>query len=100
MITTDIEIAKEIFKLIDEGIVNGYDAFKFEVEIYDTFMERELSVENNGVEVTDAETDFNGAVLYDLVKQLKTSSARRGENWVSFIMSYRQGGEVKTNFTY
>lgn len=31
-------------------------------------METELLVENGGVESENAETDFNGAVLYDLLK--------------------------------
>jgi len=100
MVTTDVELAKETFELIESGIVHGYDAFQYEVEVHDNFMEEELIIENDGVEITNAETDFNGAVLYDLVEQLKQSSTKRGENWVSFTMSYRQGGEVKTNFTY
>ena len=100
MIIEDIELAKEIFALIEAGIVHGYDSFRYEVEVGDGYSEEELVVENNGVEVTKAETDFNGAALYSLVKRLIENSRKRGENWTSFVMSYRRGGEVKTNFKY
>ena len=100
MITKDIDIVKEIFSLIDAGIVHGYDSFRYEVEIHEGYMEEELTVNNNGVEVTNAETDFNGAILYDLIKKLKNSFSKRGENWISFVMSYKHGDEVKTNFIY
>ena len=63
-------------------------------------MDTGLTVEKGGVEVTNARTDINGAVLYGLVKRLKENAELRGEHWISFVMSYRQGGQVKTNFKY
>ncbi len=100
MITKDIEIVKNIFSLLDEGIVNGYDSFRYEVEVYEGYMESELEVELNGEQTTSADTNYNSAALYDLVKQLKSSALSRGENWSSFQISYQIDGEVKTSFKY
>ncbi|GLO63614.1 hypothetical protein MACH09_41220 [Vibrio sp. MACH09] len=100
MITKDIEIVKNIFSLLDEGIVNGYDSFRYKVEVYEGYMESELEVEFNGEQSTSADTNYNSAVLYDFVKQLKSSALSRGENWKSFQISYQIGEEVKTSFKY
>ncbi len=100
MITEDIEIVKNIFALIQSGIVEGYDAFRFEAEVCEGYMVEEISIEKNGTLNENPETDFNGAILYRLVKELKASAASRGENWRSFVMSYTVGGQVKTNFVY
>lgn len=100
MITEDFKIAEDIFSLLNDGIVNGYDSFKFTAEVHEGYMETELSVTSDGVESDNPQTNFNGAVLYDLVKKLKSSFSSRGENWESFTMSYTQGGQVKTHFEY
>ena len=100
MLTEDLEVVKEIFQLVEAGIVEGYDYFCYEVEVGEGYMEAELTVENGGVEVTNAETDFDSSDVYFLAKKLKGNSVRRGEPWVSFVMSYRRGGEVKTSFKY
>ncbi|CZF87028.1 hypothetical protein [Grimontia marina] len=100
MITKDSDIVKKIFYLLDAGIVHGYDSFKYVAEVCEGYIEEELTVELNGVEQTDADTNFNGAVLYSLIEDLKASSLERGENWKSFVISYERGGEVKTNFIY
>lgn len=100
MITEDIELAKQIFALIESGIVHGYDAFIFEAEVGEGYIESTLTVESEGVSVTNAETDFNSVVLYRLIDELKANAVKRGENWISFVMSYARGGEVKTNFKY
>lgn len=100
MISKDLELVKEIFALVECGIVNGYDSFRYEIEVGEGYMDAELTVENNGVEVTNAETDFNGAVLYGLVKKLKSSAKERGEDWTSFVISYKRGEKVVTNFKY
>lgn len=100
MITEDFALVKEIFSIIDAGIVDGYDSFRFEVEAGDGYMDTELTVERNGVEVTNAKTDINDAILYGLVKRLRESARQRGECWISFVMSYRQGEQVKTGFKY
>jgi len=39
-------------------------------------------------------------MLYGLVKRLRESAGQRGEFWISFVLSYRQGGQVKTAFKY
>lgn len=63
-------------------------------------MEEQLTVEIDGKQIINGDTDVNGAVLYDLVQKLKESSLERGENWKSFRLSYQNGGQVKTNFKY
>jgi hypothetical protein len=100
MITDDIEIAKEIFDLLDSGIVNEYDSFKFTVHLHDNYMEEELLVTSKGIESSNVETNFNGAILYSLVERLKQGSLSRGGDWKSFVMSYVRGGEVKIKFDY
>ncbi|MFL1548930.1 hypothetical protein ACI77I_07440 [Pseudomonas sp. D47] len=96
MITQDLQLAKQIFELLDAGIVDGYDSFCYEVVVSVGYMETVLTVEKEGGQVTDAETDYNGAILYRLVKELRACAIRRGENWNSFVMTYTRGGQVKT----
>lgn len=100
MIIEDIEVVKNIFALIQSGIVEDYDASRYETEVYEGYMVEEISIEKNGTLNESPEMDFNGAILYRLVKELKASAASRGENWRSFVMSYNVGGQVKTNFVY
>jgi hypothetical protein len=100
MITEDIEVVKEIFSIIDAGIVDGYDYFCYDVEVGDGFIDTGLAVEREGVEVTDARTDFDDTALYMHAKQLNKNAKERGECWRSFVMSYRRGGQVKTSFNY
>ncbi|WP_219095148.1 hypothetical protein [Pseudomonas sp. UMAB-40] len=100
MITEDLELVKKIFALIESGIVHDYDSFSYEVEVGEGYLEWQLKVEINGVSVTNAETNFNGAILHSLVDELNANAVKRGEKWVSFVMSYTHGGEVKTNFKY
>lgn len=100
MITEDFALVKEIFSIIDVGVIDGYDSFRFEVEVGDGYIDTELTVERNGAKVTNAKTDINDAILYSLVKRLRENAGQRGECWVSFVMSYRQGGQVKTDFKY
>lgn len=100
MITEDIEIVKKIFELIQSGIVEGYDAFRYEAEVCEGYIVVGVSIEKNGILNESPKTDFNGAILYRLVNELKASAASRGENWRSFVMSYTVGGQVKTNFVY
>lgn len=100
MITEDFNIIKDIFSIIDDGIVNGYDYFTFEVKVEVGYIETQLTIERNGIATTDVKTDINDAVLYALVKRLRESAAQRGECWASFVISYRIGEQVKTNFKY
>ncbi|MEW7859085.1 hypothetical protein AB2M95_24500 [Pseudomonas chlororaphis] len=100
MITEDIEIFNKIFQMVEGGIVQGYDAFRYEVEVGESYMEAELTVEKDGVEVTDAEIDFNISDVYFLAEELNDNAVRRGEPWRSFVMSYREGEQVKIKFKY
>jgi len=36
--------------------------------------------------------------VYFLAKDLKANAVQRGEPWKSFVMSYRDGEQVKTKF--
>jgi len=100
VITDDLEIVKKIFQMVHEGIVHGYDAFRYEIEMGEGFMEAELTVEKDGVEVTDAEIDFDVSDVYFLAKDLKANAVQRGEPWKAFVLSYREGEQVKTKFDY
>lgn len=100
MITDDFEIVKKIFAAIDSGIIHGYDAFHYEVQVYEGHISTELSVEKNGVSTTDTPTDMDDTLLYNLVDELKTGARNRGENWTAFTISYTQGEQVKTHFKY
>ncbi|MFJ2358033.1 hypothetical protein [Pseudomonas sp. MWU16_30322] len=100
MITDDLEIVKKIFQMVEGGVVHGYDAFRYEIEMGEGFMEAELTVEKDGVEVTDAEINFDVSDIYFLAKDLKANAVKRGEPWKSFVMSYRDGEQVKTKFNY
>ncbi|MBD0685023.1 hypothetical protein CGA22_10875 [Pseudomonas sp. PSB18] len=99
MVSQDFDLLKQIFELIDSGIVGGYHSFIYEVEVGGGCMEAELTVEN-GVESTGAEVDFDSFLIFDLVEQLKENAVRRGEVWNSFVMSYRQDESVKTKFKH
>jgi len=99
-VSEDLEIAHEIFALIEAGIVNGYDSFRYEVEVAQGYTEETLRVEINGRSFYNAETDFNGAVLSRLVRTLHRNFVVRGEGWRSFTMTYVRGGKVQTIFNY
>ena len=45
MITEDFELVKEIFQIVEAGIVPGYDAFRYSVEWGGNYMEADLAVE-------------------------------------------------------
>jgi len=100
MITKDFEVAQEIFSLISDGIVNGYDSFSFKAEVHSNYIESELSVSVEGGEISNAETDFNRANLYELLEKFKRGFTDRGENWKAFTMTHTQGGKVETHFEY
>lgn len=100
MITEDIKNIQEVFQLVEAGIVRGYDAFRYSVEWGGNYMESDLAVEKNGSEIWDAETDFNHSKIYALVEKLHEHAVARGEPWKSFVLSYREGEQVKTKFNY
>ncbi|MBK5345473.1 hypothetical protein JFU48_29490 [Pseudomonas sp. TH49] len=100
MINEDINIVQEIFQEVEAGIVHGYDAFSYGVELGEGYIQTELGVEKSGVEDWNAETDINGAIILRLVDQLHANAVERGEPWKSFVLSYREGGQIKTKFNY
>ncbi|TKJ57103.1 hypothetical protein PviCFBP13515_26415 [Pseudomonas viridiflava] len=100
MIIEDLALAKEIFSIIDNGIIDGYDRFRYEVVVGKGFIDTELLVEKDGVETTNARTEMDDTQLYELVDKLKHSAEQRGENWVSFVVSYKHGEQVSTKFKY
>ncbi|WP_085633322.1 hypothetical protein [Pseudomonas sp. R16(2017)] len=100
MLTQDFELVQKVFELVEAGIVHGYDAFRYNVEWGGNYMETELAVEKDGSENWSAETDFNISKIYALVEQLHGNATARGEPWASFVLSYREGEQVKINFTY
>ena len=100
MITEDRKLVQEIFQLVEAGIVHGYDAFRYGVELGEGFIETELAVEKGGIENWNAETDINGAKILRLVDQLQANAVERGEPWKAFVLSYREGEQVKTKFNY
>jgi hypothetical protein len=100
VITEDIKIVEEIFQEVEVGIVYGYDAFRYGVELGEGYIETELAVEKDGVEDWNAETDINDAKILRLVDQLQAAAVSRGEPWKSFVLSYREGEQVKIKFDY
>jgi hypothetical protein len=100
MITGDIELINEIFNIIDNGLIDGYDCFRYEAVMGQGFIDTELSVEINGVETTNALTNMDAIRLYDLADALEKRAHQRGENWTSFVISYQRGGQVRTQFHY
>ncbi|PYB94923.1 hypothetical protein DMX04_26080 [Pseudomonas koreensis] len=100
MINEDIKIVQEIFQLVEAGIIHGYDAFQYGVELGEGYVETELAVEKDGIEDWNAETDINGAKILRLVDQLQANAVKRGEPWKAFVLSYREGEQVKTKFKY
>lgn len=100
MITEDIKIVEEIFQVVEAGIVHGYDAFRYGVELGEGYIETELAVEKDGVEDWNVETDINVAKILRLVDQLQANAVSRGEPWKSFVLSHREGEQVKTKFNY
>jgi len=100
VITEDIKIVQEIFQVVEAGIVHGYDAFRYGVELGEGYIETELCVEKDGVEDWNVEEDINGAIILRLVRELQDSAVKRGEPWKSFVLSYREGEQVQTKFAY
>ncbi|WP_085656164.1 MULTISPECIES: hypothetical protein [unclassified Pseudomonas] len=100
MIAEDSEIFQKVFQMVEGGIVHGYDAFRYEVEVGEGYMETELTVEKDGIETTHVEIDFDISDVYFLVEEANINAARRGEPWKSFVLSYREGEQVNMKFNY
>lgn len=100
MITDELEIAKKIFSMLDDGIVNGYDSFEYIVEAHEGYMEEMLVVSLDGVASSDIDRNYDAPRLHMLVASLKKKAFDRGDDWEKFILSFDQGGEVNVNFEY
>jgi hypothetical protein len=100
MISEDFTLMKEIFSIIDGGIIDSYDFLRLEAAGGNGYIDIELTIEKNGVVIDNAKVDINSAILYNLVKRLREAANQRGECWTSFVMSYSKGEQVKTRFIY
>jgi hypothetical protein len=95
-----IERINEIFSIIDDGICDGYESFRYEVFFGHGLIDTELMVEQEGTQTTNARTQMDDTRLYDLVDSLRKHGEERGENWISFVISYRRGGKVSAKFQH
>lgn len=100
MIADDLEIAECLFMLVDSHIELEYDASQVEVNAHDSYMTLSPILDIDGVQWTDIALNVNGAGFYKLVSELKASAAKRGENWRSFTMSFRNGEQVQKRLSY
>ena len=100
MITDEINMVKEIFSILDDGIVDRYDSFIFIVKYYDSYFEIQLVATLDGVESADVDTDFDDDKLHYLIMDLKEMMQSRGDDWKSFTLTYTVGGEAQSNFEY
>lgn len=98
MITENFTLSNKLFAILDEGIVDGYDFFSYKVDVGDGYIDAVLTVENEGVETTDARRGINNYEVFSITMKLKNNSIPRGETWRSLIMYYRHGEQVKLNF--
>lgn len=100
MILDDFTLIKEIFSIIDDGIIDSYDSLRSDATVGNGSIDIELTIKQNGVVIDDDRVDINSATLYNLVKQLRETAQQRRECWTSFVMSYSKGEQVKTKFKY
>ncbi|MCC4633879.1 hypothetical protein [Xanthomonas dyei] len=100
MITKDIEILNEVLNSVKAGVTGEYDQLEYEVVIADGYIDTALVVKLNGVEVDQNNYSINNSLIYKMVKALKESAIGRGESWKSFMISFRDGEQVKVKFEY
>ncbi|MBB5866619.1 immunity protein YezG family protein [Xanthomonas sp. 3058] len=100
MITKDIELLNEVFNTVKAGVIGEYDQLEYEVFIGDGYIDTVLVVRLNGVEVDQSNYLINNSLIYKMVKSLKESANGRGEFWKSFMISFKDGGQVKVKFEY
>lgn len=100
MILNDVEITKNIFNILSNGIVDGFESFTFNASLHDSYIESELNVTKNGVTVSNSKTNFNGAILCDLLETLQKKAISRNEKWNGIIISYAKGGQVSVKYKY
>ncbi|OLU20639.1 hypothetical protein BVH01_01475 [Pseudomonas sp. PA1(2017)] len=98
MITEDFPLAQQLFTLIDDGILEEYDAFTFSCIVGKGYIDTQLTTELSDVQNAQARHELNHAVLNELVRQLQANARRRDEDWSSFVMSYRRGEQVSLQF--
>lgn len=98
MITEDFSLAQKIFELVDEGIVDGYDAFSYDCKVGPGFIHTELTVELDGVTSTSVREEIDGLGMIKAATMLHKNAESRGEGWTSFVMTYRRGGKVAVKY--
>lgn len=98
MLNDDFAIVQEIFSLIDQGIVDGYDAFSYDCKVGPGFTHTVLTVELDGVTSSSVREEIDGLAMIKATTKLKENAERRGEGWTSFVMSHRRGEEVNVRY--
>lgn len=98
VIPEDFVIGQEIFELIDQGIVDGYDAFSYDCKVGAGFIHTELTVELDGITSSSVREEIDGLGMISAATRLQKNAQRRGEGWTSFVMSYRRGGNVAVKY--
>jgi len=100
LITDDIELLKEIFTIIDDGISETYEKFVFNIDIFENYSVETLTLTLNGREVSNVESEHDSLKLLGLIKELHAISKRRGEDWKVLTLSYIPGEQVITKYSY
>lgn len=96
----DFEIINAIFNCIDNRLADDYDSFMFTVHVYDLYQESEILVTKNGISTDSPRIRENAESEYSYVEELKKNATIRGEDWKSFTLSYRKGGQVSVKYKY
>jgi ubiquinone/menaquinone biosynthesis C-methylase UbiE len=86
--------------IIDKGIIDIYDYLSLDVACGNGYIDIEVTIEKNGLVIDNTRIDINNAILYNAVMRLRENAHQRGEYWISFVMSYSQGEQVKIQFRY
>ncbi|APO90857.1 hypothetical protein LN565_09090 [Xanthomonas euvesicatoria pv. euvesicatoria] len=100
MITKDVELLSEILNAIEVGVGVEYDFLEYEVVVGCGYIDTALVVKLNGVDVDQCNFSINDSLIYKAARSLKEMAVGRGEDWTSFVISFKKGEQVKVNFNY
>lgn len=98
MITEDFPIAQQLFSVINDGILDEYDAFTYTCLTGEGYIETQLTTCLGGVQNAQARHEISYSALTGLISQLQANAQKRDEGWCSFVMSYRHGEKVSLTF--